>query len=511
MKTQVVIIGAGPSGLSLAAQLVRYGIDFIIIDKNEGITPFSKALGVHARTLEIYEQLGLAQQAIEQGQIASEIKMIVNGHVQGGFNLGTLGSHLSPYPFMLILEQSKNEQLLYDYLNQRNVDVRWQTECVAFEQNEQSVKARIKDASGQEQLIEADYLVGCDGARSNIRQQLGFTFEGDTHAKFFYVADAAIDWGLTYGKDLYAGLAKDTFVAFFPMKGDKRFRIIGMLPDDHSENGDLLYEELEQKIKQAVKLDLAIRDVRWFSVYKVHTRMSNSFASGRCFIASDAAHIHSPAGGQGMNTGIQDAYNLAWKLAFVLKKIAQPQLLDSYNQERLENARNLLKTTDALFDAEAGSGWLKSFVRMHVFPLVSGLVFSNPLVKKMLFPVLSQTGIKYPDSALTVAGEVGNVQAGDRMPYFQLPDGTSIYRLLQEPAFHLLSFGRNEREPAKQLAEKYSFLQYRHIPVVPTELFGRTESMTVLIRPDNYIAMLNKNGDLQAIEKYLSESVLATS
>src|SRR4051794_17415311 len=185
-RTQVVIVGAGPTGLSLACQLVRHGVDFVVVEKNGGVTPYSKAIGVHARTLEIYEQLGLAREAVERGTIAGKVRLLSGGELRGEFDLSDVGEGLSPYPFVLMLEQSKNERLLYDYLRSQGRDVLWNAELESFSQTESSVTARVKTGGGETRTVEARYLVGCDGAKSPVRHALGLAFEGSTFERTFY-------------------------------------------------------------------------------------------------------------------------------------------------------------------------------------------------------------------------------------------------------------------------------------------------------------------------------------
>src|SRR5215203_2087286 len=340
MNTDVIIIGGGPTGLSLACQLIRYGIDFVVVEKNDTVTRFSKAIGVQARTLEIYEQIGLAQAAIENGTIANRVRLITGGEVRGEMHLANFGKDLSQYPFVLMLEQSRNEELLYEFIRTHGHGVHWNTELLSFSQDAIGVTAQVKTPSGESQTIRGKYLVGCDGASSPVRHGLGLTFAGSTFERLFYVADARVDWELPHDA-LHVCLARDVFTAFFPMKGKDRYRIVGTFPESkNEEQGEVLYEEIERQIKDEAKLSLEISDVRWFSLYKVHSRRVNKFSAGRGFVAGDSAHIHSPAGAQGMNTGIQDAYNLAWKLALGLKGRADAKLLETYNEERLENARN---------------------------------------------------------------------------------------------------------------------------------------------------------------------------
>jgi 2-polyprenyl-6-methoxyphenol hydroxylase-like FAD-dependent oxidoreductase len=445
VKTDVLIVGAGPTGLSLACQLVRYGIDFVIIEKNESVTPYSKAVGVQARTLEIYEQLGLAQQAIARGQIAEKICFLSGGKIRGRVALSNIGQGLSPYPYLLIFEQSKNEQLLYEYLQNQRKDVLWKTELEHFSQSETSVTAQVKTADGASQTIEAKYLVGCDGAKSPVRHALGLSFEGSTFERLFYVADVQIDWSFSHDAG-YACLTRASMALFFPMEGEKRYRIIGTFPEGlDKDEGDILYEEIEERIKEDTKLSLDISNVNWFSIYKVHSRRVNKFSEGRCFVAGDAAHIHSPAGGQGMNTGIQDAYNLAWKMAFVIKGYAREQLLETYNEERLPNAQKLLATTDRAFAVLAGSNWFFGFLRVTIFPSIAQYFLSLEAIGKRIFLLISQIRINYRNASLSrdESNEGFKVKAGDRMPYFSIDD-ESIYDRkngIQAPPFNEVEGG----------------------------------------------------------------------
>lgn len=199
MKTDVIIVGAGPTGLALACQLIRYGIDFVIFDTKETTTPHSKAIGVQARTLEIYEQIGLADELIAEGAIAEKARMIVGGEVLGEIEFAEFGKGLSPYPYVLLVEQGRHEKILYDFIKANGRDVLWQTALENFTQeDEASVKANVRNANGEIETIEAKFLVGCDGAKSAVRHALGLTFEGSTFERLFYVADVEVDWQLSH-------------------------------------------------------------------------------------------------------------------------------------------------------------------------------------------------------------------------------------------------------------------------------------------------------------------------
>lgn len=517
IKTDVLIVGAGPTGLSLACQLVRHGVDFVSVERREGVTPFSKALGVHARTLEIYEQLGLAEAAVKQGAITGKVRMLEGGEVLGEVDLSNIGEGLSAYPYMLVLEQSKNERLLYEYLQSHGKDVLWHTELENFSQTETGVTARIKNSAGASQMIEARYLVGCDGPRSPVRHALGLTFEGSTFERLFYVADVQIDWKFSHDA-LHVCLARNAVVAFFPMRGEHRYRIVGAFPEGfEKDEGEILYEEIEARIKEEAEIALEISHVNWFSTYKVHTRHVNKFSEGRCFLAGDAAHIHTPAGGQGMNTGIQDAYNLAWKIACVLKGFADERLLDTYNEERLPNARRLTQTTDRMFNLAAGSDWLLNLIRTTVFPPMAKFILSLDVVKARFFPMISQIGINYRDGSLSAHGgdREFNVKAGDRLPYFMV-DGGSVYDKLREPKFHLLTFtdGESDYQATRDEieTEHAGLVDYHVVPLYPhvSEIFGTDRPFNVLLRPDNHVALISHETSAGGVRSYFKNVIVVS-
>lgn len=444
--------------------------------------------------------------------------MLESGKIVGEVDLSNFGQGLSSYPFLLVLEQSENERLLYDYLLSRGRDVRWQTELESFSQDANTVTARVRINSGETQIIEGKYLAGCDGPRSPVRHQLGLLFEGSTFERLFYVADVRIDWKYSHDA-LHVCIAEHGVVAFFPMPGEKRWRIVGAFPEGHEKDeGEVLYEEIEARIREEAELELDITRVDWFSTYKVHTRHVEKFSSGRCFLAGDSAHIHTPAGGQGMNTGIQDAYNLAWKLALVLKGAAHERILDSYNEERLPNARRLLQTTDRMFNLAAGTDWLVNLIRTTIFPPMARFILSIDAVKKKFFPLISQIGITYRESSLSMhdGDREFEVRAGDRLPYFLL-DGHSIYDRLRAPKFHLVTFSDgltgeavDRGEITDEIGIKYADLldQYR-VPLNPqiADLFGTDKTFQVFLRPDNYIAYISSGTSPQRLVTYLNEII----
>ena len=506
MQTDVLIVGAGPTGLALACQLIRYGVDFQIVDKNETTTPHSKAIGVHARTLEIYEQIGLAKKLVDLGAVAEKARMIVGGEVRGEVSFADIGKGLSPYPYVLLVEQGKHEKLLHDHITKHKKDVRWQTTLERFDQSESGVEAFLKNAQAETETVQAKFLVGCDGAKSLVRQSLGLEFSGSTFERVFYVADVQLDWKFSHDA-LHVCLMKNQLLVFFPMTGEKQWRIVGTFPEEFAKDeGDVLYEEIEEQIKRDSELDLDVTSVNWFSTYKVHTRHVNKFSVGRCFLAGDSAHIHTPAGAQGMNTGIQDGYNLAWKLAMVLRGHSSLEILNTYNEERLPNAMALTQTTDRFFDLVASPSPMLSFVRMNIFPYVAGVAFRTDAVRKFVFPRISQIRINYRGSSL--AKDVGsfNVKAGDRMPWFEI-DGKSIYDSLHDPKFHVLFFLDGKEQITESLEDLAELIDAHSFPLYPNvvHIFGSSESFTVVLRPDNYIGLIAAGVSPDTVTTYLSQ------
>ncbi len=500
-KTRVIIIGAGPTGLSLAVQLLRYGIDFIILEKNLQTTHLSKAVVIQARTLEIFHETGLAEKAIQQGRLTTAFNMYYKGKPKLKLDIAGLGEGLSHFPFALSLEQSKTEKLLVDYLLENGQHIHWGSEFIRFQQNQEVVTAYYKDASGIEQIIEGDYIVGCDGSRSLVRQQSGQTFEGDTVPKLFYVTDVLLSSSVVNRDELFIFVIKRGFILFFPMEGVGHYRIIGIIPDYNEDDDSITFDTVKDEVIRQVNVPMRFEQVLWFSTYKVHSRKAGSFRNGRCFIAGDAGHIHTPAGGQGMNTGIQDAYNLAWKLAFAIKHNIKDEVLESYNSERTGNAANLLRTTDRLFEAMTGANRFWNFIRLNIFPAVAKFLLKNKAFNKRVFPLLSMTSIAYPDSVLAVKSSLGKVKAGQRMPYFLFSDGKNIYDFLREPAFKLLFFGRGvpgDFEQLKNLSIPVTSFSFKEIPKT---LFANESEFYVLLRPDNHICFIGK--DLQPCIEFL--------
>ncbi|MDB6085628.1 MAG: FAD-dependent oxidoreductase, partial [Gammaproteobacteria bacterium] len=310
MLSDVLITGAGPTGLVLALWLTKLGVKVRIIDKAAGPGTRSRALAVQARTLELYRQLDLADAVVRDGHKVPAVNLWVKGKKAVRVAFETVGSDLTPYPFLHIFPQDRHERLLVERLEALGVSVERGTELVEFTDGER-VTAQLRGADGRIRSADARYLAGCDGARSRVREIMGASFPGGTYRQVFYVADVEAA-GPALDGELHVDLDEADFLAVFPLASEGRARLIGTVRNERAERADTL--EFEDVSARAIEhLQVRVGRVNWFSTYHVHHRVTDRFRNGRAFLLGDAAHIHSPAGGQGMNTGIGDAVNLAWK------------------------------------------------------------------------------------------------------------------------------------------------------------------------------------------------------
>ncbi len=498
LQTDVLINGAGPTGLMMACQLRRFGINCLVIDKKAGPTVESRALAVQARTLEIYEQMSIADKALELGQRLDKMFLVVKGKLKTQIEIGKVGEGMSRFKYLFVLEQNKNEVLLYDHLKNNGGEVKWNTELKTFDQ--QKDHTIVHCSSGNEEvIIKAKYLIAADGASSIIRHLLQMQFDGGTYENMFYVADTATEWPWGH-HGLTLCLSKRSFMGLFAMKGDKRFRVIGVLP--HAENiTPKSFDEIRNKITELANIPVEFSDTKWFSTYRVHHRCVKYFRVENIFFTGDAAHVHSPAGGQGMNTGLQDAYNLAWKLAFVINGKANERILDSYHDERKPVATRLLKTTDRAFTFVTSPKWWPRLIRLRIAPLFLGTLLKFRWFQKFMFGTLSQTRINYQESSLSITkGKI--LKAGTRVPFVNV-DGESLYNKLVSAGFTLLLFDVDDNVAIRDLnivrikRNKENDEAFNKFIVKQKGVF--------LIRPDNYIGYSSEEYDINDLKVYLGE------
>jgi 2-polyprenyl-6-methoxyphenol hydroxylase-like FAD-dependent oxidoreductase len=499
-RTDVLISGAGPTGLVLALWLTRQGVKVRIIDKTAEPGTTSRALAVQARTLELYRQLDLADAVVARGHRVRAGNFWVDGRRQAGISLEDLGAGLTPYPFMQIFPQDEHEKLLIERLDALGVRVERLTELLGFSEQRDGMKVRLRGADGNEQDCEASYLAGCDGARSKVRELIGTGFPGGTYPHIFYVADVEAS-GPALNGELHVDLDEADFLAVFPLAGSGHARLIGAVRGERAERAETLtFADISDRAIRNMKVEIA--KVNWFSTYHVHHRVTEHFRKGRVFLAGDAAHIHSPAGGQGMNTGIGDAINLAWKLAAVLKGRANDALLDSFEAERIGFARRLVATTDRAFTFATGEGALADFIRTRIAPIVIPAAFSFEAARKFAFRTISQTMLNYRGGPLS-RGKVGRVQGGDRLPWVKI-DGADNFAPLTTMDWQVHVYGAASPEIT-------AWCTKRGLPLhvfgwqTGCETAGLARDAAYLIRPDTYVALADASDGADAFTRYFKE------
>src|ERR1700732_2350918 len=411
--TDVLVVGAGPTGLVLALCLTRLGMRVRIVDKTAEPGTTSRALAVQARTLELYQQLNLADVIVEHGHKVPAVNLWVKGEPAARLPFETVGSDLTPYSFLQIFPQDQHERLLIERLEQLGVSVERRTELIGFTDESDRVTAHLRGPEGHEDVCEASYIAGCDGARSIVRETIGMGYPGGTYRQIFYVADVEAA-GPAVDGELHADLAEADFLAVSPWAGEGRVRLTATVRDERAGRADTLrFEDVSNRAIEHLKVD--VRRVNWFSTYHVHHRVAEHFRKGRAFLLGDAAHIHSPAGGQGMNTGIGDAINLAWKLEAVIAGRADDRLLDSYESERIAFARRLVATTDRVFSFATAPGPIAALMRTRLAPVLIPKLMRLEMAREYLFRTVSQITLNYRGGPLS-RGAAGPVQGGDGLP-----------------------------------------------------------------------------------------------
>ncbi|MGN6395784.1 MAG: FAD-dependent monooxygenase [Mucilaginibacter sp.] len=522
--TQVLIVGAGPSGLMMAAQLLRNGVQPLIIDIKQGPTDESKALAVQARSLEIYRQLGVVNHAVENGKPAEGVIFNDNGKQAASLAMQNVGEGLTPFPYILLYQQSKNERLLLDYLTRNACPVYWETTLTSLKQTPHQAEVQLQNAGGTT-TITCDYVVGADGAHSAVRKLSGGHFNGETYAHNFYLADVEVANTEINSDYVNLFLARGGFSAFFPMAEAGRFRALGNLPIELENKEDLAIEDILPGLEKTSGLNIHIKHTYWFTKYRLHHCMADNFRMQRCFLIGDAAHIHSPVGGQGMNTGLQDAYNLAWKLAGVVKGEINTRILESYAMERMPVAKALLRTTDRMFNLITSASWFNTIFKRWLMPLLLKLAWGSKTLRTAFFKQVSQIAINYRDSRINLhISQSSRIKAGDRLPYLALYDEkrqeeTDLHEWCAKPGFTLITLGKMAETElfvlAKWINSKYSGkLNFFHLPksernqhIFDAFEVNEKQGMSVIVRPDMYIGFLNDKIDTVLMDNYLRNVV----
>jgi 2-polyprenyl-6-methoxyphenol hydroxylase-like FAD-dependent oxidoreductase len=490
--------------LVLALWLTRFGVSVRIIDKLAASGTTSRALAVQGRTLEFYQQFGLAQAVVDRGHKVPAVNLWVRAKPAARIPLENLGQGLTPFPFPIIFPQDEHEVLLIKHLGALGIEIERQVELADFEDRGGEIRATLRKA-GIEEVGSYAYLAGCDGARSRVREVLGAGFPGGTYDHLFYVADVDAA-GPPMNGELHVDLDDADFLAVFPLQATGRARLIGSIRDDAAKDHEHL--KFEDVLGRAIQnLRVEVKNVNWFSTYRVHHRVAQQFRKGRAFLLGDAAHVHSPVGGQGMNTGIGDAVNLAWKLAASLKEPRSSPLLDSYEPERIAFARRLVDTTDRAFTAVISDSAFARFVRTKAIPALAPALFRLPAMRRFAFRTVSQIAVNYRGSPLS-RGASGKLHGGDRLPWVKIGQGEAHnFAALASMDWQIHVYG--DAAPGLQALADDRKIPLRVFPWdAGMKQAGLKRNAAYLIRPDGYIGLADSEGNAAAISTYLSEKNL---
>ena len=501
LTARVLVVGAGPTGLVLGAELLARGIRTRIIDQGDGVTLQARAIGVHARTLEVLDMMGLAERFIQRGQVVRQIRWYSEGKHLVSLEFARSGSRFGMF---LDLPQDETERLLRARVAELGGVVEDRTELTGLTAGPDAVIAAVRDRS-ERGVITAGYVVGCDGAHSRVRHELGLTFHGHPYPQDWVLADVLLDTDLREDA-AHAFFRPDGLPAIlFPMR-DHRWRLT--LPFAGSRSGEVpTLEEIQQLTDQRMPRPVTVSDPTWLANFRCHRRSASAYRRGRVLLAGDAVHIHTPAGGQGMNTGIMDAHNLGWKLALVAGGRSPDALLDSYGTERLPVAQDVLKLTHTLVRYGTISHPVKRRVRDVVVPVLS----RSPLIQRRAVGRLSHVYVAYPPGPLARPdGGRGRPGPGQRMPDVPVrADGqlTTLHRVLRGGRHVLLV----PAHAASVLADPALGPYREDLDVVTIDAGkapGRGNSGTgpvILVRPDGHVGARGRPGSMHAVTGYLHD------
>jgi 2-polyprenyl-6-methoxyphenol hydroxylase-like FAD-dependent oxidoreductase len=486
-NVKVLIVGAGPVGMTLANELTRYGISVRIVDKAAARTDKSKALVLWSRTLELFDHAGYVKDFLSVGVPVHSAQMSTGKEVIARIRLDDVES---VYPYALMIPQSDTERVLEEQLRKNGVAIERNVELESFTEQGDGFQAVLRKTGGEAETVAADWLVGCDGAHSVVRHDLDLPFEGTTQPSDWYLADGHLT-GLEPQDALHIFWNKDGILAFFPIT-EGRWRVVADLgpADENTHRADPTLAEIQALLTKRGNGSIIIQDAYWLMAFRINERKVKQYGRGRAFLAGDAAHIHSPAGGQGMNTGMQDAFNLAWKLALVIGGTARPSLLDSYSIERSAVGDKVLSNASRLTDAAVMRNPIAQGLRNAMVKFALGF----PQLAHRAADALAELDIGYPESPLTVKGahHPHGKKAGERW-LDRLPADTGKARFIAVGPANVVA----------ELAAKFPQL----VQAAPARDRGdagaHVNNDLSLVRPDGYVGFAGTASDRDGAEAYL--------
>jgi 2-polyprenyl-6-methoxyphenol hydroxylase-like FAD-dependent oxidoreductase len=524
-RLDVLVVGAGPTGLTLADQLQAFGATVRIVDRQLDRVHESRALAVQPRTLEVLRGLGVTEKLLERGNDAVWVQLHAGDRVVR-IRLFGLGLDDTAYPFLLFVSQADTEQILLDYLAGRGVPVERGVELIGFHADPDAVACALVHRDGRTEQVRARYLVGCDGARSTVRRGAGIPFTGGAYPQTFALADLEAD-GLDRDA-AHAFIGQEGIVLFFPLGRPASWRLLAMHPSlqGRREPAQPSLEELQALADAMTNGGVRLHDPVWRTYFGLQHRHATRYRDGRLFLAGDAAHVHSPAGAQGMNTGIQDAWNLGWKLALVSCGFAAEGLLDSYDAERRPVGGFVVRFTDRAFSVATSTNPLTGALRTQLVPRILPLGLRLDRAVAYGFRTISQLNVGYRSSPAVQEGRPAlrrGPKAGDRLPDARIVrDGKECWlgEALAAPGFHLLLCGPIGDWHPSQLTT----LRHRHPDMVAVhhltcaatagaledpdgQVFARLgvdRTAQYLIRPDGHVGYRCGGDDLAGLQRHLA-------
>jgi 2-polyprenyl-6-methoxyphenol hydroxylase-like FAD-dependent oxidoreductase len=542
-ETDVLIVGAGPTGLMAALELSLRGASLRIIDKARRRSDKSRALAVQARSLELLQKHGLADPLVEAGQRAVHAQFILGSGRKYEVDLGDIGADDTPFPFVLFVSQAETEHVLETALSEVDHQVQWSVELTATLDAGDGIVATLRHQDGREEKVRTRYLIGCDGAHSTVRRTAGIAFEGAPYHQDFILADVDVEWKDEMRHDsLELFLPSRGVLVVFPFRDHPLSRIIiAGAKQGFAEDRDPTLAEVQETFDRMSPVPAVLSHPRWLSRFRLQHRVAEHYRRGRIFLAGDAAHIHSPAGGQGMNTGLQDAANLAWKLALVLRGRAPDDLLDSYQAERRPVGQRLMQYTDRLFSVASSPSPVIAGVRNLLVSSLLPRLTASPSGRARLFRFASQLAIRYTESPI-VAEDLSAASAEFRRAPgrgARAPDGpvslphegdSTLFARLTGLRHHLLLFAGPASSTLlayesfkRKLAPEHAGLFRAHVILgnSPVDFepqgvdvcidasgllhrrYGVATSGLYLVRPDGYIAYRSATVNVAGLTSYL--------
>lgn len=486
--TKILIVGAGPVGLTMAAELARYGIGVRLIDRAPQATETSKALVLWSRTLELMDRMGCTQAFLEAGLRAHGAAIHSGGQVLGRPRFDDVAS---AYNFALMIPQRDTERLLAAHLRSFGVEVERRVELVAFSEAADGVEARLRHADGREETVRTPWLLGCDGAHSAVRHGLGLAFAGSAQGDDWLLADVRLDGPAAPPPDEVATyLHRDGPLVVFPIPGD-RARVVATVGKSETAHSrpDPTLADVQALVDRRADGGVRVSDPVWLTHFRINERKVTDYRLGRIVLAGDAAHIHSPAGGQGMNTGMQDAVNLAWKLAMVMRGQADASLLASYSPERSAVGDLVLRNASRFTDMATLANPMAQTARNLALRFLLGL----HTVRDRMATQLSEINIAYADSPLSSGPGAG--ARWEPESYQGSPPGAG-----GEPLF--LLYAADAAQGAR-LTKRFPRL------LEPAPRPPPRDDGLFIVRPDGYVGLSARGDEWDAAERYLEALIHA--